>query len=203
MPQWCDYMADQVDRRGLQKNRFLARKGDCSFGAHCSFMAGARSKTRHSLGKASSPTTGPKPIVRPNHGTSDLVQLAGGFTSHHSACPVMAHNPCQPRPSPNKSLIDFPSHVSSPEFDDAALREPVGRTAGRVWLRSPRPSVRDRINREGIDDGGELPTPQHGWPMRAWSRSAAVSMTACRKTGSWSGLAATGTGCSIPTRRAT
>lgn len=28
MPQWGDYMAEQVDRRGLQEERFLARKGD-------------------------------------------------------------------------------------------------------------------------------------------------------------------------------
>jgi phytanoyl-CoA hydroxylase len=28
MPRWCDYMAEQVDRRGLQEERFLARKGD-------------------------------------------------------------------------------------------------------------------------------------------------------------------------------
>ena len=28
MPRWCDYMAEEVDRRGLQEERFLARKGD-------------------------------------------------------------------------------------------------------------------------------------------------------------------------------
>ena len=28
MEEWCDYMADEVDRRGLEEQRFLAEKGD-------------------------------------------------------------------------------------------------------------------------------------------------------------------------------
>jgi phytanoyl-CoA hydroxylase len=53
MPRWADYMADEVDRRGLEETRFLARRGDL-FVWHAHLLHGGSeicnpSLTRNSL----------------------------------------------------------------------------------------------------------------------------------------------------------
>ena len=69
MPKWCDYMAEQVDRRGLQEERFLARKGDLFIWSALLLHGGSEIANPALHDRASSPTTGPKRIARPNLGT--------------------------------------------------------------------------------------------------------------------------------------
>ena len=123
MPKWCDYMAEQVDRRGLQEERFLARKGDLFIWSALLLHGGSEivnpALTRQSLVthywtqtdcEAKSWELRPGPsgwwIYKPP------LQVPGDLPP---SVPVDAKS--------DESIIDFPTQVSTSDIGDADLRE--------------------------------------------------------------------------------
>jgi ectoine hydroxylase-related dioxygenase (phytanoyl-CoA dioxygenase family) len=121
MPRWADYMAEKVERRGLEEQRFLARRGDL-FIWHALLL--------HGGSEIANPATTRQSLVT-HYWTQrdcesrklDLRPVPGGWWIHRPPLSVPdARQPVRPDKS-DLGLVDFPAHMSHRPRRAADLRE--------------------------------------------------------------------------------
>lgn len=133
MPRWSDYMAGEVERRGLEEQRFLARKGDL-FIWHALLLHGGSPINNPELTRQSLVTHyWPQHDCEPPSGFWDLRPGPGGWWIKKPPLDV----PEQPRVADlaagdEAGDIDFPASLSPQNDPSADLRERMEALQGAI-----------------------------------------------------------------------
>ena len=122
MPRWADYMAAEVERRGLAEQRFLAQQGDL-FIWHALLL--------HGGSEIANPDATRQSLVTHYWTQSDcetrhldLRPAAGGWWINRPPLPVPEGRPARGvAPSVDDELVDFPADLSRRPDGRAGLRE--------------------------------------------------------------------------------
>lgn len=126
MPRWADYMADQVDRMGLEEQRFMARKGDL-FIWHALLLHGGSAIDDPGLTRQSLVTHYWRQTDCETRGL-DLRPAPGGWWIKRPSLPVPVAEAPRPVPAGGSDTVpaaptddqetpDFPAAISLSEVD--------------------------------------------------------------------------------------
>lgn len=132
MPQWSDYMAGEVERRGLEEKRFLARKGDL-FIWHALLLHGGSPINNPELTRQSLVTHyWPQRECEPPYGPWDLRPGPGGWWIHRPPLDVPTRERRSRRTEAVAEEIDFPGSITPKVGPSTDLRERMDALEGAV-----------------------------------------------------------------------